>query len=92
MSMELTTRCLEPGHHRVYADGRPTVIYLNRSTGSGKEYGWWIDDDRLDYRDRRGTLYPTMSAALDWLENCLRLASEWRSQANLLGLEEEVGS
>jgi hypothetical protein len=59
---------------------------------AGKAPSWWIDDDRLDYRDRRGTPYPTISAALDHLENHLLLAGEWRSQAAFLGLEEEVGS
>ena len=93
MSMELTTHYVDPGHHRVFANGRPTAIYLNRSTGSGKEYGWWIDDHRLDYGDRRGTPYATIALALAALEKYVVLATnEWTGPKEILGLEEEVES
>jgi len=91
--MELTTRCLEPGYHRVLADGKPTMYYLNRSTEPGQELGWWVDDDRLDYRDRRGEPYSTMHEALTALEEyVVWAAGEWVTPAEILGLEEEVGS
>lgn len=73
--MRVTAVFVEAGKYRVCRDGKPVGVTLRCDYwGSNDPFAarWWLDPDDLDYRDRRGSGYGSIKAALDALRRRYR--------------------